>query len=111
MSIIDFGDRHEKIISPGYALSLGYCAGISYLFTYKKVLFEFTLVYSEENDKFNDMPAIVIGDSISQSGTLYLYNELDYNEKSKFYLRRTLVSLKLTFNYQPLITKMFSLGL
>jgi hypothetical protein len=111
MSIIDFGDSHEKIISPGYTLSLGYCAGFSYMYAYKKLLFEFALQYSEENDKFADIPSIVLADSISQSGTIHLYDKLDYDKKDKFYFRRTLVSLLLKFNYQPLITKRLSLGL
>jgi len=110
LSSIDFGDDHQKIISPGRKLSLGYSAGFSYMYAYKKLLFEIALQYSEENDKFSTVPIIAFVGHLTPDSNLIIKDELDYNKIVPVYLRRTMISMLLKFNYQPLITKRISLG-
>jgi hypothetical protein len=107
---IDYGDDHEKITSPGRKMSLGYSAGLSYMYAYKKLLFEIGLQYAQENDKYEHIPAIVPFGRVLPDSSFIIENILDYNQRGQLYLRRTLLSILLKFNYQPLITKRISLG-
>jgi hypothetical protein len=109
-SIIDWGKDHQPINSVKRLSSLGYSAGLTYSYRHKKLVYDFAFQYTEENDRFNNVPTPAVHIVLLDSNSLATENYLDYDHLINLYLRYTSISFLFKFNIQPIMKKHFALG-
>jgi len=109
-SSIGGGVRGEKFTSAEHKAGWGYTEGLCFLYQYRNLLFEFAVQYSQENDRFTNIPSIHSREVVVDTTFTYVERYLDYMNTVNVSLRTSSIAFLFKVNVVAIETKKLSAG-
>jgi len=110
ISSIGSGRQAGQFNSAGHKLGLGYTEGLCFLYQVRNMQFEFAIQYTQENDKFTNVPAVLSRQVVVDSSRTYIEKYLDYEHTENVSLRTSAISFLLKVNVISIETKKLSVS-
>jgi hypothetical protein len=110
ISAIRGGPYRDQFRSAGHKLGIGYTQGACFLYKYENLLFEFAVQFTQENDRFSNVPPILSRQVVADSTHTYTQNYLDYEHTVNVYLRFSSFAFLLKLNVEIITGKKVSAG-